>query len=292
MRKYKTRGYINGIIGAMSYGTNPLFALPMYSMGLGVNSVLFYRYLLAVLIYGVWLIFFKKVSLKIKSNEFFCLVFLAILFAISSITLFQSFRYIDSGLACTILFVYPILVAIISAAFFKEKITKTVLFAIFLTSIGILLLYGGTTTYLNIKGIIYVLSSALSYATYMVLVKHLKIIKHIKYDKLSFYVMLFGLGVFAVNLKFCTQLQQINDWRLLACAFGLAFFPTIISLETTNIAIRLVGSTTTAILGALEPLTAIFFGVLFFKEVLTLKILIGILLIISGVIFIILRKNK
>ena len=276
----------------MSYGTNPLFALPMFTIGMGVNSVLFYRYLFAVLIYGIWLKFFKKIPLKIKTVEFFYLAFLAILFALSSIMLFQSFKYIDSGLACTILFVYPIIVAVISALFFKEKVTKTVVLAILLTSVGIFLLYGAGNTPLNLKGVVSVFASAFSYALYMVFVKNLKIIKQIKYEKLSFYVMLMGLFVFIVNLKFCTILQPMNDWRLFACAIGLALFPTIISLETTNVAIRLVGSTTTAILGALEPLTAIFFGVLLFGETLTIKTSIGIALIISGVLFVVLRKNK
>ena len=68
--------------------------------------------------------------------------------------------------------------------------------------------------------------------------------------------------------------------------------PTIISLETINIAIKLIGSTKTAILGALEPLTAIFFGILFFNEHLTLRISIGVLLILFGVFLAVSRKKQ
>ena len=75
-------------------------------------------------------------------------------------------------------------------------------------------------------------------------------------------------------------------------AIGLALFPTIISIETINIAIKLIGSTTTAILGSLEPLTALFFGVVFFHEQLTPRIILGIITVISGVILIIKRKQK
>lgn len=130
------------------------------------------------------------------------------------------------------------------------------------------------------------------YALYIVGVKNIKTIKHIKPAVLSFYVMLFGLLVYIYNLKFCTQLQILDKPLLWLYALGLSVIPTIVSLETITIAIKLIGSTTTALLGALEPLTAIFFGVLFFHEQLTLRIVIGVALILSGVFLIILRKRK
>ena len=108
---------------------------------------------------------------------------------------------------------------------------------------------------------------------------------------MSFYVMLFGLIVYIINLKFCTQLQVLDKPYLWLLAIGLSIFPTIISLETITISIKLVGSTTTAILGALEPLTAIFFGVLVFHEQLTTRICIGVMLILFGVLLIVTRKK-
>ena len=288
-----TKGILNGIIASTSYGMNPLFGLPLYAIGIGVNSVLFYRYFLAVIIYFIWLKFFKKASLKISRQEIIPLFFLGIFFSLSSLTLFEAFHYIEAGIACTILFIYPVMVAIIMAIFFKEKITKTVIFAILLTSIGIILLYKGKPdTALSIKGILIVLTSALLYALYIVGIKNIKPVKVMNSARLSFYVMLFGLIVYIVNLKFCTTLQMLPNLKAWLFAIGLALFPTIISLETITIAIQLIGSTNTAILGALEPLTAIFFGILFFHEQLTLRISIGIILILFGVFLIISRKMK
>lgn len=288
-----TKGILNGIIASTSYGMNPLFGLPLYAIGIGVNSVLFYRYFLAVIIYFIWLKFFKKASLKISRQEIIPLFFLGIFFSLSSLTLFEAFHYIEAGIACTILFIYPVMVAIIMSIFFKEKVTKTVIFAILLTSIGIILLYKGKPdTALSIKGILIVLTSALLYALYIVGVKNIKPVKAMNSARLSFYVMLFGLIVYIVNLKFCTTLQMLPNLKAWLFAIGLALFPTIISLETITIAIQLIGSTNTAILGALEPLTAIFFGIVFFHEQLTLRISFGIILILFGVFLIISRKMK
>ena len=288
-----TKGILNGIIASTSYGMNPLFGLPLYAIGIGVNSVLFYRYFLAVIIYFIWLKFFKKASLKISRQEIIPLFFLGIFFSLSSLTLFEAFHYIEAGIACTILFIYPVMVAIIMSIFFKEKVTKTVIFAILLTSIGIILLYKGKpATALSIKGILIVLTSALLYALYIVGVKNIKPVKAMNSARLSFYVMLFGLIVYIINLKFCTTLQILPNLKAWLFAIGLALFPTIISLETITIAIQLIGSTNTAILGALEPLTAIFFGIVFFHEQLTLRISFGIILILFGVFLIISRKMK
>lgn len=292
MKNYKFKGSLNGIIAAVSYGTNPLFALPMYSAGIKVNSVLFYRYFFAIIIYGLWLKFYKKISLKITLKDSCFLFILGIIFSLSSLFLFQAFNYIDAGLACTILFSYPLMVAMISRIFFNENIPKIIWLALFLATIGITLLYNGNPDEcMSIKGIIFILLSSLSYAIYMVAIKQIKSIRHMKSDKLTFYVMLFGLSVYILNLDFCTKLQPINNLLVGICAICLAIFPTIVSLEAISVAIKLIGSTKTAILGALEPLTALFIGVFLFGEIINFKIIIGVLLILTGVIFVILKRK-
>ncbi len=291
--KRKTIGFINGAIAAASYGTNPLFALPLYARGLNVNSVLFYRYAFAVVIYALWLKFVKKISFKITKRELLPIFALGVLYSLSSITLFSSFQFIEAGVACTILFIYPVIVALIMSIFFKEKLTKTVIGSIFLTSIGILLLYKGKNGIsLNLNGIILVLFSALSYALYMIGINTIKTIQKINRAKLTFYVMTAGLTVYIYNIFTTTPLQTLSTPSMWIFAMGLALFPTIISLETITVSIKLIGSTTTAILGALEPLTAIFFGIIFFHEQMTVRIASGVILILIGVFQIILNKKK
>lgn len=289
----KSLGILNGMIAAISYGTNPLFALPLYSKGLCVNSVLFYRYAFALVIYAVWLCLVKKISLKIHFKEILILFCLAMFFSISSLTLFDAFNYIDVGIACTILFIYPVIVTVIMGLFFKEKITKSTILSILLSSFGIIMLYqNNTTSTINLKGVVITLISALSYAIYIVGIKNIKTIQHINRYKLSFYIMLLGLVVYIFNLQFCTKLQPITEPIMFLYLLGLAIFPTIISLETINVSIKLIGSTLTSILGALEPLTAIFFGVVFFHEKLSPNIITGVILIILGVFLVIKRKVK
>ena len=293
MSRYKKTGYFNAVTAAVSYGMNPLFSLPMYNLGYGVNSVLFYRYFFAVLLYGLWLKFVKKISFNLTIKEALSVFILAIAFSFSSLFLFDAFNYIESGLACTILFSYPIIVAVISKLFFKEKMPVIIWLSLFMILIGIFMLYDGNSMHkLNLKGIYLVLLSAFSYALYMIGVNRIKTVKHIKTNKLTFYVMLFGLSIYVWNLKFCTQLQPLNSYFVTCCALLLAIFPTILSIETVTTAVKLIGATPTAILGALEPLTALFFGVILFGETITLKISCGIFLILTGVIIVIMQRNK
>ena len=296
MTNNKTKGFILGAIAAASYGMNPLFTLPLYSAGMSVDTVLFYRYSLAVIGLGI-MMKFQKQSFAIKRVDVLPLCIMGLLFAFSSLFLFMSYNYMDAGIASTILFVYPVLVAIIMAVVFKEKVSPITMFSIALAFVGISMLCkspGGQT--LSLVGITFVFLSSLSYAIYIVGVNRSSL-KDMPIAKLTFYVLLFGLSVYVVRLQFCTELQVIPTPMLWINAVSLAVFPTVISLVTMTKAIHYIGSTPTAILGALEPVTALFFGVLVFGEQLTPRIILGILMVITAVTLIIggkslLKKRK
>ena len=85
---------------------------------------------------------------------------------------------------------------------------------------------------------------------------------------------------------------SLKDWRrygdimlasLVANVLALAALPTAVSLLCTTQAIHYIGSTPTAILGALDPVTAVFFGVVIFHEELTARLGLGIALILVAV---------
>ena len=138
----KSKGTLCGIVAAVSYGMNPLGALSLYRAGINTNSVLFYRYALAVVLLAA-LLLVQKTSLRITRREFSVLGLLGVMFAVSSLTLFMSFHYMDAGIASTLLFVYPVMVAVIMAIFFRERISLVTVLSISLALCGIALLYRG-----------------------------------------------------------------------------------------------------------------------------------------------------
>ena len=264
----KAKGYLLGTVAAATYGMNPLFALPLYKAGMDPDSVLFFRYLFAIPILGVMLKARGR-DFGLRRREVLPLIVLGLLVALSSLTLFLSYNYMDAGIASTLLFVYPL--------------SMQTALCILLALGGIALLYeSGDGATLDLTGTILVMVSALSYAIYIVGVNR-PALKSVATLKVTFYVLLFGLSLFFVRLDFGSAVSVPDRWYLWGNLVALAVFPTAISFLCTTRAIQYIGSTPTAILGALEPVTAVFFGVAVFGESLTLRIGCGILLIIVAV---------
>ena len=280
------KGYLCGIIAAATYGMNPLFALPLYKDGMDTDSVLFFRYLFASIIIGL-MIKARGRNFRVSRKDVTPLLVMGFLCALSSLALFVSYSYIEAGIASTILFVYPIFVAVIMALFFKERLTLLTVFCILLALGGIALLYKGENgATLSTTGIGFVMASALAYAIYIVGVNQSRL-RQMPTVKLTFYVILLGTFLFLGRLLWKGEIILPTQWYLWGNIVALAALPTAISFMATTKAIQYIGSTPTAILGALEPVTAIFFGVLVFGEVLTPRLCTGILLILIAVTLII-----
>ena len=281
----QTKGIILAVISAICYGMNPLGALYLYEEGLNVSSVTFYRFLFATFILGFFMLIFKK-SFFISKKELYILAFIGLLFGISALSLFSSFLYMDAGVASTILFIYPIFVAVIMALFFKESISIITILSVLLAFFGVVLLYGAGEKNLNFFGVFLVFTSSLCYAVYIVIVNQTLKIPALK---LTFYSMVFcTLTIFIYSLfdeKYAImQLANFNMWFF---TLFLAIIPTVISLLFLVKAVKMIGSTPASILGALEPLTAVGIGVLVFAEKLTTLLVFGIILILFAVILII-----
>lgn len=280
----KVKGYTLGAIAAASYGTNPLFALPLYAEGFSPSSVLFFRYFFAIPILAIMLKSRGR-SFHITVREAVTLAVLGVFFALSSFTLFVSYNYMDAGIASTILFVYPIMVALIMTMFFHEKLTIQTILCLAMAIGGIGLLYkaeDGTT--LSLVGTLLVFVSSLTYAIYIVAINQTKL-RDMATLKVTFYVILFGWILFGIISLAGGDLQlppSDKPWLWLNLVM-LALMPTAISLLCTTGAIQYIGSTPTAILGALEPMTAVFFGVTVFGESLTMREVIGFVMIIAAV---------
>lgn len=278
----KVKGYLLGALAAASYGMNPLFALPLYSDGMDPYSVLFFRYLFAIPILGIMLKARGR-TFAVSRHDILPLVVMGLLLAMSSLSLFLSYNYMEAGIASTMLFVYPIMVAVIMAIFFRERITAQTASCILVALVGIALLYKGSDgATLDATGVMWVMVSALSYALYIVGVNRPRL-KGIATLKLTFYALVFGFSIFIVCTDFGRALTSPSAWYKWGNLVALALFPTAISFLCTTQAIQYIGSTPTAILGALEPLTAVFFGVTVFGEALTPRLMFGIVMIIAAV---------
>lgn len=291
MRQSKVKGFAAGILAAMFYGTNPLGSLPLYAGGINPASVLAYRYGLAVLLFAIFMAV-RGDTFRVRPGHLIRLAMLGAIFALSSTALYVAFKYMDAGVASTILFSYPIMVAVLMVVVFHEKASWTTALSILLATSGIALLYHGDgTTALSSTGLALVIVSSLLYAIYIIAVQQWR---H-PYSSVTFtfWIVVFGFATILLFSLFSGQrLQLLHGAGQWACATQLALLPTVLSLFLMNIAIQNIGSTPSAILGALEPVTAVVIGVTIFGESFSLRLAIGIAMILAGVMLIVLRAAR
>ena len=286
-------GYSAGIITGVTYGLNPLFAVPLMKNGASIESILFFRYTIAVLLLGGFLLF-KKQSFKVSLKQGLVLFILGVLFTLSSLFLFEAYKYIASGLATTLIYLFPVFVAIIMG-FLRVVPSWQVWLSIVVTFVGVVVMtQSNSSQTINMTGVVFSLCSALAYAFFIIVINRNKAISTIPNTLLTFYALSAGALIFfgkamLSNGDLTHGLENIDCWGNL---IGLAILPTIVSTATLAVATRNIGATKASVLGVFEPITAILVGMLAFDEQLTLNIVIGILLAIVAVTFMIVTTKR
>ena len=286
-------GYPAGIITGITYGLNPLFGMPLMSKGVSIESILFFRYGIAVALLGLFLIL-QKQSFRLSWKQAGIMLILGWLYTASSIFLFEAYNYIASGLATTLIFLYPVVVAIIMV-FLRVIPSWQVWLSIVVTFAGVIIMtQSDSSQTIDPIGVLLSLGSATVYAIFIVIINRSKTIATISSSLLTFYSLSVGAVIFMGMIihsgaEATAGIDCASDWLNLV---GLAILPTIISTATLALATRNIGATKASVLGVFEPITAILVGTIVFNEALTTNIIVGILLAIGAITFMIITTKR
>ena len=286
-------GYPAGIITGITYGLNPLFAKPLMNAGASTEAILLFRYGIAVILLGAYLLL-KKENFRITLKQAGVLLSLGLLYTASSSFLFEAYKYIASGLATTLVFLFPAMVAIIMV-FLKVVPSWPVWLSIAATFAGVMIMTGGAgAEKVNPLGVWFSIASAFVYALFIVIINRSKVISSIPNSLLTFYALLTGTFFFIGRCLFSgADLTAGLDGGMAWCnLIGLAVLPTIVSTASLAVATRNIGATKASVLGVFEPITAILVGTLVFGEALTPNIIAGILISIVAVTFMIMLTKR
>lgn len=305
------------ILSSATFGLIPLFSIPLMENGnaelqLNLDNVCFYRFLFSALLMGV-IVFvsfarkskgdfsFRKVAadaFSLTPKQLGLMMLISVFYASTSIFLTASYTVgeIPSGIATTMHFLYPVFVTAMMILFFGEKFTILKAVSVALAFGGVFFLSGASFNEgisLNPLGLLFVLVTIFTYGSYIIGVNNLKAIASMNGMKLTFYVLAFSCLLFCGNIivkggSFQPLTTFHQWWNILA----LAFIPTLISDLTLVYAIQIIGSTTTAILGCMEPLTAVLVGITVFGEKLSTNQGIGMVLVFIAVYLVILTQKK
>ena len=287
------KGYGYASLSAITFGTIPLFSIPVMEAGMELPSVLIYRFAFGCL-FMMGFLLWRRQNLHLKWGDGLRIAFLSLMHSVSAVALFSSYEYMPGGVATTLLFSYPVWTEVLLILFYHEKVTLRIVIAIVCAIIGVFFL-GGIRQTGGIKsmlGVVLAMLSGLLYAIYMVIFPHMRVSK-LPALKVNFYIFFIAMLFLILYSSFTTGgVQKIGDSRSLISLVLLGLVPTTFSNVTLVRSLTLIDSASVAILGAFEPLTAMTIGITLMGEPLTMTALIGSVLIIASVLILITKGRK
>lgn len=282
-------GVTSAVVSSTTFGLIPLFTISLLAVGVGSPTILCYRFLIAAVAMAI-IMFFTRRSFRIAMDQVVVMALLAALYASTAILLLESYKYIPSGIATTIHFLYPLVVTLTMAWLFKEKMSRSIYIAVVLSLIGVALLAWGEHDAGDFRrGVTYALVTVVTYAAYIVGVMRSRAAR-VDSVVLTFYVLAFGALMFMLYALATTGIEAVHRWSSWRDLLMLALICTVLSDFALIMAIKRIGSTRTSILGSMEPLTAVVVGVVYFGERMDTTSVVGLLLVICAVVVVIVQS--
>ncbi len=279
----RLRGTIEISIASAGFGFLGIFGKWAFSSGLSVGEFLSYRFTLAALLLWIFLLLFKPQWIRLSAKQTVIAALLGVFgYAFFSTLYFEAIEGLSVTLAALLLYTYPFWVNVFSHFFTHDKISKKEALCLIAASLGLVLLLWGHIEVKNIWAIAAGLGSAISYAIYVLLSGRLQ--KNVRPISSSLYVITFGaIALSLFHRPHFEAVQSLTSFQA-SCIFGIALICTILPLTLELAALQKLKSTEVALLMMIEPMTAAIMGALIFHESLSLRQLLGALVIAGALV--------
>lgn len=277
------KGYIYTALSAIIFGLMPLLTKIIIARGATSLTIPFFR-VLYVTIVLFFVLKIKKIDFHLEKMDLLSVMLTSIFGSgLTIIILNESYNYVDTGIATSLHFLYPLFVAILCCFFYGEKIKKKQIISLSFALVGIICFMSKGNG--SLFGYLLAIASGLTYAFYLVKMDKTGLVKMNAF-KLSFYLALFTtIEIFTMNLymqEVVFKMDAIAYVLLLVLALSSSFLATVLLQK----GVLLLGSTRASFICLLEPVTSMIVGILWLNEALTFnKGLGGLAIIISLIIF-------
>jgi drug/metabolite transporter (DMT)-like permease len=281
--KSEKKGVSLILISALGYGLMPIFSVSALKSGVNVYTLLFTRFLLAALLLWTY-IFIKKIPYKTSFRTTLYILFISLIgFTVASVSIYKAYELISSALATILLFTHPLFVVFIESILKKHKLQKHKLISSLIILVGlVIVLYEKNIDY-NIKGVLLGLTSSVAYAIFC----------YGLHDKETQKLSGITITAYMASVTAITALVQClingvtvipNDTALIA-GILLAIFSTVMASVTFYEGLSIIGPSSATLISSFEPLFVMVMGIAFLDETFSIKILIGGIVIILGIIY-------
>lgn len=283
-------GYLNATIASLVSALIPIFAFYLMINGMNVISVLFFRYTLALPL--LWLHLTRHGRhIDIGTSRILPCCGVGVLIGMSSFALFQSFKVMDLGISASIYYIYPLIIAMIYAAFFHGKFTTPAFISLSSTLVGLWLMCGITDEVLvSLRGMGMALISALLYALSIIAVNRGRF-RAISALCLTFWTTLSAAFIFGLMIVIRGDVilpDSLGSWGAI---LGMAICASIGQIYFTERAVDKIGRTASGMVDCSEPLFVLIFAMLFFGQTPTITELVGMILIVASVAWVVGTRN-
>lgn len=287
---------ISIVLAGIMWGSMGLFVRGLNADGLESLDIVEIRVLVSSIIMGLFLVFYDRSLFRIKLKDIWCFIGTGV-FSLTFFNLcyFKTILMTSMSVAAILLYTAPIIVVLLSAIFFKEKITGLKILAMILTFIGCFfvtgivesLLTGGMSAMnLSFKGILIGLGSGLGYALYSIF-SRFALEKGYKSVTISFYTFFSALLATLVIRQPAEIVSKIiagETMRDLLLCVGIGLVTTVFPYLLYTYGLTKIENGKASIMASVEPVVASLFGIAFFHESLTPGGIIGVVLVLAAIV--------
>jgi drug/metabolite transporter (DMT)-like permease len=294
---YRTWGIVCALLGVLAFSFRPILIKLSYGAHpVSPNTLLFLRMTLSLPFFLVIAWFLRNQTPALTRRDWAAVAGLGFLgYYAASFLDFLGLQYVGAGVGRLILFLYPTMVLTLSFFFLHKAPTRREVTALVISYAGIALVVSDQVDTsgegrLFLFGVLLVFASALCYAAY--LVAGSQVVKRIGSMRFTAYSMavatLPALAQFFLLEPASALSLPANVWTY---AVILATVSTVLPLFLQAEALRRIGATEFALVGAVSPVSVAVMSALGLGEPFGLPQVAGAVLVIGGVLLVSLRVS-
>ncbi|MCS6823836.1 MAG: DMT family transporter [Cytophagaceae bacterium] len=288
--KAEWKGLIYVLIGAICFSTKAILVKFTYRYGIDAITSLCLRMLFAFPFYTamLWYSCNKAKLREVSAKQWSLVLCMGIVgYYMASMFDFAGLKYISASLERLIVFLYPTLVVIISAFFLSKKIKRNVWWAMFISYLGIVIVFSGDTYQQQGNlwlGVFLVFMSSFTYAIYLIgtgeLVHKLGTLFYTSLAMLISCVIVFIHFFVFHDFSLLFSLPKV----LYVYGFLMGVLATVVPSFFISEGIKLLGSSKASVVSSIGPVFTILLAIVFLNETFSLIHALGTLLVIAGVV--------
>ena len=281
------------IIAGCFWGSMWIFVRKLGVYGFSSIQIVAIRVTLAALIFSILLAIKDRSGFRISLRDiplFLGLGLGSILFF--TVCYFTAITMMSLSTAAILLYTSPIWIMLMSVLFFNEKLDKRKIFALILSFAGCVLVSGISGGGMTLAGLLIGLGSGVGYGLYSIL-GTIALRRYSPYTVTAYTFLIAAAGAWLI----CNPGEMMSVFvnaadlaALLLLCFITALVTAVIPFLAYTLGLRSVEAGKAGILATIEPLVATLIGILVFSEPLTLLSGIGIILILSAVILLNIKR--